>query len=109
MSAHVLTDAEAQELIDLGVTAWEMVRLGFPGAERDLCDFILWEKTPFPLVRGVRDIADHVAELVIEGPRCDMDTDRAPHYRCRRKVREWGESCQKHREPIIVKRASRQP
>jgi hypothetical protein len=102
---HTLTDEEAQELIDLQVTAWELVRLGFPSFTQDACDYMLWEKTGFPLVRGVHDIVDEVAALVIEGPRCDEPTERKPHFRCRRKVSKWGDACHEHRAPLIVKLA----
>ena len=105
LSAHVLTDEEAQRYLSIGVTAREIVRLGFPDADDYFTDLVLWEKTPFPLVRGIHDIADAVATLVLDGPRCDFPTGRAPNYACRRKVNRWGAGCYLHREPLIVKRA----
>lgn len=91
---HVLTDDDAQSLIANETTAWEIVRLAFPDASRDFCDWFLWEKTPFPIVRGVHDIADAVAARFVRGPRCDEPTER--DYDCNNRVRGWGRRCHLH-------------
>ena len=93
VTAHVLTDDEARSLLAVGATAEDVVRLGFPDADAEFAGFLLWEKTPFPLVQGVHDLADAVAQLVIDGPRCD---EYHRHGMCRRKVAEWGARCWQH-------------
>lgn len=60
---HVLTDEDAQRYLDLGITGEEEVRLRWPDATRAEAGFILWELTPFPMVSGLHDIVDAVAEV----------------------------------------------
>lgn len=91
--SHVLSDDEAMELIGVGVSPRDIVRLAFPDADDDLADFILWEQTAFPLVSGVHDLADSMAYLMERGPRCDMPTRDGM---CARRVTSWLASCWQH-------------
>lgn len=47
------------------VTYRDLVREYFPGADDDICDFILWEKTPFP-VCDVEELRFRLEMLVRE-------------------------------------------
>lgn len=66
MTAHVLTDPEAQELLDLGVTPRDLVRLAWPDATDEQATAVLWQRTPYPLVDGVHDITDAVAAAYVQ-------------------------------------------
>lgn len=91
MSEHVLTNEEAAELIALGVTAAELVRLRWPTATPEEADWILWERTPFPVVDGVHDIADAVAD--INETICG---DLTWTGICHRRVSRFGSRCWQH-------------
>lgn len=62
MSEHVLTDEDAKTYLDIGIKATEVVLLRWPDATPDFADFVLWELTPWPVVSGVHDLADAIAE-----------------------------------------------
>jgi hypothetical protein len=63
MSKHVLTDDEARQLLQIGATPRDLVRLRWPDASDKEADHVLWEQTPFPLIREVHDLADAVADI----------------------------------------------
>ncbi len=60
--AKTLTDEEAQWFIDEKWTPEDLVRLLWVDADDGFAHFILWERTPFPLVSGVHDIMDALME-----------------------------------------------
>lgn len=62
-SRLTLTRRDARTYLRLGISPREVVRLRWPDASDEFADFVLWEQTPFPLVRGLDDIADAVAEV----------------------------------------------
>lgn len=75
---HVLTQRDARTYLRIGITPREIVLLRWPDATDDEADFVLWECTPFPLVSGIQDIADCVADLEPEL----VDSEACPEPGC---------------------------
>jgi hypothetical protein len=40
----------------------DLVRDHFPGTPDKFCDFILWEKTPFPVSTDIQEIEWHILQ-----------------------------------------------
>lgn len=61
-NGHVLPDREALRLIEAHATPRDLMRLVDPNLSDKDADFLLWERTPFPLIQGVHDLVDYAAE-----------------------------------------------
>lgn len=60
---HALSYKDSRTYLRLGITPIEVVRLRWPNISDEDADYVLWEMTPFPLVRGLHDLADAVCAL----------------------------------------------
>ena len=58
-----MTEEDARIYLALGITPNEVVRLRWPDVTDIEADHILWEHTPFPLVSGLLDIVEAIAEI----------------------------------------------
>jgi hypothetical protein len=65
---HALSYKDARTYLRIGITPVEIVRLRWPDITDQGADYVLWELTPFPLVRGVHDLADAVCAIEEEPP-----------------------------------------
>lgn len=62
---HLLTQAQADTLVERGTTPVDLARIVLASPDLPLAEAgrVLWERTPFPMVRGVHELADALAEL----------------------------------------------
>lgn len=63
MAEHILSDQDAKDYLAMGINAQEVVRLRWPDVTDEQAAYVLWERTPYPLIQGIHDIADRIADL----------------------------------------------
>lgn len=69
-------------------SAFDVIRAAIPGADDDLCEHVLWSRTPFPIeapdARSLYRAADRVQRAARSGRRlCDFcDRDAAGRWCC---------------------------
>jgi hypothetical protein len=61
--SRALTNTQARQMISAGATPRDIIRLRWPHLTDSECDYILWERTAFPLIQGVHDLVDAICEL----------------------------------------------
>jgi hypothetical protein len=62
---HTLSEQDALTYLHVGVNPHELVRLRWPDMTDEQASHLLWEQTPFPMISGIHDIADAVADIPI--------------------------------------------
>lgn len=65
-----MNEKDAQIYLALGITANEIVKLRWPDISDTEAAHRLWEHTPYPMVSGLLDLVEAVAELDFEGCGC---------------------------------------
>ena len=58
-----MNEQDAETYLELGITANDVVRLRWPDASHEKAAHILWEHTTYPLIAGLLDIVEVLAEL----------------------------------------------